>query len=79
MKKQHTFFLLFLLFCFPISIFSQTYYKKDLLIADLDTLYSTIYHSHPNMFTVVPQKVFEENIEKIKVSLKDSTNIFSMP
>lgn len=70
MKK--IFNLSLLLMAVPAALFSQKYFPKTELIADMDTLYKNIRETHVDMFTVISRPEFEKRLDEAKASIPDS-------
>ncbi len=63
---------LLLLLVLPAISYSQQYFPKAVLAADLDTIYLHLREIHPDMLTFISKKDFEKEFDNTKTSLPDS-------
>ncbi len=63
---------LLMMFSTAAVTYSQQYFQKAQLLEDLDSLYLNLRKIHPDMFTFIPQEVFDRHFNDIKASLPDS-------
>ena len=63
--------LLFLIFLSPISLLqAQSYFSKQQVLADMDSLKSTLEQAHYNLYVYTPKSEFELNFQTVKASVK---------
>lgn len=66
-------FILSLILLFVVNTVSaQKKFTKEQLIADADSLYTTLSTIHPDLFFVLPQSEFEQELDRIKAQFDDS-------
>lgn len=66
------FITLLFIFFYPSLVISQTTFTREQLIQDCDSLYCIIRDVHPDMFTVISQEKFENELRDIKSQIKPS-------
>lgn len=69
--KKLSYIFLALLATAP-ALYSQRYYPRTQLIADLDSLYKNIRETHVDMFASIPREEFEKRFDDAKTSFPDS-------
>lgn len=76
MKRTFTLFLLCV--CSYVAACAQERFSRQQLSDDLDSLYSTVYQCHPDLFYLLSQEEFEAEIEKARARLTDSMSVYDL-
>lgn len=52
-------------------------FSRAQAISDIDSMVQVIYTTHPNMYAIVPEATFKQEVEKVKSALPDSLTALS--
>lgn len=70
--------LLFWFFLSPQVVFSQQYFSRELVLADIDTIFKYIRQDHPDMYIFAPREELDRRIEELKSSWPDSLTTYDV-